>query len=145
MPFGIVRIPRAAPLASLVLAAACGDSFSPTMDTVPGAYTATTFTTTANGATTDQLAAGGRFFMLLAADGTTMGQVVVAGAGAGGAELVEDMAGTWLLTGDKVTLDQSADTFVRDMTFTVTANELRGDATFGGTRIQVTMQRGEGV
>ena len=145
MAVGIVRIPRAAALACVALATACGDSFSPTVDTVPGAYTATTFTTTANGATTDQLAAGGRFFMLLAADGTTMGQLVVAGAGAGGAELVEDMAGTWLLTGDKITLDQSADTFVRDMTFTVTENELRGDATFGGTRIQVRMLRGEGV
>ena len=142
MAVGTVRIPRAAALASVVMAAACGDSFSPTMDTVAGTYTATTLTTTDNGSTTDQLAAGSSLTLSLTTGGAASGQLVVAGAGDGGADRVESMAGTWLLTGDKVTLDQSADTFVRDMTFTATADELRGDATFGGTRVQVTLRRG---
>ena len=135
MPVGLVRIPRAAALASVVLAAACGDSFSPTIDTVAGTYTATTFTTTVNGTTTDQLARDASLVLTLTAGGSTSGQLVMS-------DFIESMAGTWLLTGDKVTIDQSADTFVRDMTFTATADELRGDATFGGTRVQVTLRRG---
>ena len=31
---------------------------------------------------------------------------------------------------------------IRDMTFTAKADELRGDATFSGARIQVTLRRG---
>jgi hypothetical protein len=142
MPVGIVRIARTAALAAVVMAAACGDSFSPTLETVAGTYTATTFTTTANGTTTDQLAAGGSLVLTLAAGGTTSGQLVVPAVGDAGADFIADMAGTWVLTGDKVTFTQGADTFVRDMTFTATENELRGDETFGGTRVQVTLRRG---
>lgn len=134
MAAGIVRIARLATLPCLIAAAACGDSFSPTMATVAGSYTATTFTRTSGGTVTDELARGGSLVLTLAAGGTTSGQLVMS-------DFIENMEGTWLLTGDKVTFPQNAEPFMRDMTFTATADELRGDATFGGERVQVTLRR----
>ena len=134
MAVGIVRIPRAAAIACVMVATACGDGFSPSMETVAGQYTATTLTVTSGGITTDELARGGSLSLSLAANGTTSGQLVMS-------DFIESMAGTWLLTGDKVTLPQNIDPLMRDMTFTVTADELRADGMSGGAQVRITLRR----
>jgi hypothetical protein len=50
------------------------------------------------------------------------------------------LVGTWafLANGD-IDLTMAADTFLRDMVFGVSDNELVGDQTFGTTRIQIVL------
>jgi hypothetical protein len=120
----------------------CGkDAFTPTSTDVAGSYAATTFTTTANGTTTDHLAAGASFALTLDPNGGTTGRLFIPGAAEGGGDLDADMVGTWTLSGSTVTFTQAADTFVRDMAFSVEQNRLRGDATFGDTRIRVVLDK----
>jgi hypothetical protein len=128
-------------LAAAALALACGDSTAPTMASVAGTYQATTFTVLQNGATTDLLANGSSLALTLAADGTTAGRVFVPGGGEAGADFDEDLTGTWVLQDSTVTLDHPADTFLRDMTFTVGDRRLSGEATFSGTTITVVMTK----
>ena len=76
-----VHLERAVAL-SLALALGCGDdgNFSPTVDTVAGAYSATTFTLSLAVATVDQLVLGSDVEITLAPDGTTTGRLFVPGA-----------------------------------------------------------------
>jgi len=80
--------------------------------------------------------------MVLSANGTTSGHLHVAASGSNPA-LDADMAGTWSRTGNVVTFSQNADTFVRDMAFTLDSNGsqwmLIGDQGFSGTRVEVTL------
>jgi len=134
------QICRAITAASAVVFLACGDdAFTPSVMDVAGSYSPTTFTTTTGGSTTDQLAAGASLALSLAENGTTTGRLFVPHGAEGGGDLDADMAGTWTLTGRIVNVDQTADTFVRDMPFTVESNRLRGEATFSGTTIRVTL------
>src|SRR5688500_8648770 len=62
-------------LALTLALAACGDdNFSPTVETVAGPYTASTFTYETSEGTTDLLAAGAVVAIDLADDGTTTGE-----------------------------------------------------------------------
>ena len=80
--------------------------------------------------------------MVLNSNGTTTGHLHLVASGNNPA-LDADMAGTWVRTGTTVTFDQTADTFVRDMNFTLSSTgtkwELTGDQAFSGTRIQLTL------
>jgi hypothetical protein len=128
--------------AATTVCLACGDDpFVPSLNNVAGTYTATTFTTTSAGVTTDQLAAGSSFTITLELDGTTAGRLFVSGGDEGGGDLDADMAGTWTLPGSTVEFAQTADTFVRDTPFTALRNRLRGEATFSGTTIRVTLTK----
>jgi hypothetical protein len=110
----------------------CGDDgFSPTLDSVAGAYQATVFTFDGGSGPTDLLAAGASVTITLAPDGTTSGRMFVPGVGAGGGDLDADLAGTWTLSGTTVTFAQGADTFMRDVPFTVELGRLRAQGTFG--------------
>ncbi len=122
---------------------ACGgdDSFSPTVETVAGSYTATTFTLTTSAGPTDLLALGALVEVTLAADGTTSGQLFVPGGAEGGGDLDEDLTGTWSLAGSTVTFNQTADTFIRDAEFTATRNRLTGEGTFGDVTILLVLTR----
>ncbi|HJP56550.1 MAG TPA: hypothetical protein VJ847_05915 [Gemmatimonadales bacterium] len=119
----------------------CGDSFSPTRDSVAGSYTLTRLVTTSTGRATDQLGDGATMTITLAPGGTTTGRLVLPAGDVNGAGLDASMEGTWSLTGDRVVFTQGADTFIRDLTFTVTADELTADDTFGGTRVEITLTR----
>lgn len=134
-----MRLPFPALAALAVLG--CGDSFSPTLDSVAGTYAATRLVTTSTGTATDQLAGGATLTITLAEGGTTTGQLMLPASDVNGAGLTASMAGTWSLTGDQVVLTQGADTFVRDLTFTATEDELKADDTFGGTRVEITLRR----
>jgi hypothetical protein len=131
--------------AALVLLLACGDSdgFSPTEETVAGTYTAGTFTITSAVGPTDLLAAGATVDATLAADGTATGRLFVPVVVAGGEELDEDLTGTWTLSGDTVTFDQAADTFIRDAEFIAGRNTLTGEDTFGGVSVFLQLVKSE--
>ena len=135
-----MTLPRLVTTAVVSVSVACGDDpFVPTVDNVAGSYTVTTFTTTSGSVTTDWLAAGASFTITLASNGTTTGRLFIPGGEEGGGDLDADMAGTWMLTGSTAEFGQAADTFVRDMPFTASANRLLGQASFSGTTIRVTL------
>jgi hypothetical protein len=125
---------------------ACSDSTAPG-DTVVGNYTAVAFTSTpTGGATRNELQAGSTLLITLKSDGTTTGHLHIAANGASPV-FDADMVGTFTLNGDAVAFTQAADTFVRNMVFTVqrVGNNvafLVGDQIFSGTRVTVTLAKG---
>jgi len=125
---------------ALGLLACGGDNLAPTMDTVAGTYTATTFTITSTTPPTDALAAGVTVTLTLAPNGTTSGRLFVPGADDGG-DIDEDLTGTWSLSGRSVTFNQSANTFIRDAVFTVGANRLTTEGTFGDTSLRLVLTK----
>jgi hypothetical protein len=131
-------------LAVAISVAACGDSNDPTG--VPlGTYTAILFRTTGASGQRDELAAGSTVNLNLAANGTTSGHLHIAADGSTPA-FDADMAGTWSEDGNVVTVSQNADTFVRNMPFTLTFDPaisdwtLVGDKSFDSVRIQLTLR-----
>lgn len=136
---------RMSPVGVLSLAlglAGCGDSFTPTEETVAGAYTAAAFQITTGGITTDLLALGATVTVTLSPDGTTEGRLFVPG-GNNGADLDESLAGTWSLTGSTVTFSGAGDTFVRDVEFTAGRNTLTGEGTFEEDTVRLELRKTE--
>jgi hypothetical protein len=121
---------RLAP-AALVLLLACGgsDSFTPTEETVAGTYEASAFTATSFNGTTDLLLAGATVDATLAPDGTTSGRFFIPGGDEDGSDLDEDLTGTWTLTGQTVTFNQTSDTFIGEAEFTAGRNTLTAEGT----------------
>jgi hypothetical protein len=120
---------------------ACGDSFSPTTETVAGSYTGTTLTTTSSAGTIDLLALGTTVTLTLAGNGTTTGRLFVPNGVAGGGNLDADLAGTWTLAGSTVTFSQTADTFIRDVAFTAGPDRLTGEDTFSGLTVRLVLSK----
>lgn len=106
-----------------------------------GSYEATFWTGTEGGTTTDILAAGGIFDIALTPQGTTTGRLFIPGSVTGEGDFDLSLAGTWTQNGTVVDFNHAADTFVRDMPFTVQGSTLVGDRTFGDLRIRVTLSR----
>jgi hypothetical protein len=125
------------PQAALLLLLACGgsDSLTPTEETVAGTYEASAFTATGFSGTTDLLLAGATVDATLAADGTTSGRLFVPGGEEDGSDLDEDLTGTWALTGQTVTFNQTADTFIGEAEFIAGRNTLTAEGTFNGLSI----------
>lgn len=98
-----------------------------------------TFTTITDGNTVDWLAAGASLRITLAPNGTTSGRLIIPGGDEDGGDLDEDLSGTWTLEDGTIRFSQSADTFMRDMPFTIGDGRLSGDRTFGDVRIQVVL------
>lgn len=119
------------------LAGACG-SDNPTEPVIPtGSYAATTFRVTPAGqAQIDVLAAGGSLLLNLGATRTTTGTLTLPASVTGGAPLSASMAGTFTQSGNTIDFVQTADTFVRDLVWTVNGktlsatNQTAGGATF---------------
>lgn len=124
---------------ALVLGSCGGDSFSPTVETVAGSYTASSFTLSSSVGTTDLLALGSTVDLTLAVDGTTSGRLFVPGGAEDGSDLDVDLVGTWTLSGSTVTFDQTGDTFIPDVQFTAGRNRLSGEGTFSGTIIRLVL------
>jgi len=136
-------VTRIGALSLAMAAGACGgaDSFSPTVETVAGAYSARTFTVTSSAGTTDFLALGATVTVTLLPDGTTTGRLVVPGGAEDGGTLDEDLEGTWALTGSTVTFNQAADTFIRDAEFTAGRDTLTGEGVFSGVTIRLVLSK----
>jgi hypothetical protein len=132
-------------LLALLAVAACGaDSTGPSRVDVAGDYTATALMIDVGGQSINGLAAGVTLDLTLNSDGTTTGRFFAP------AEFNEpdegdfeaDLTGTWTLSGNTVTFQQNADTFVRDLRFTFRNDRLEADRTFeSGTRIQVVLTK----
>jgi len=132
---------RTAPILLAIAAiVACGsDSTAP--NAVVGSYAATQFTTTGTSGQTNQLLAGSTLNLTLASGGDLTGHLHIAATNADPV-FDADMTGTWVRTGNSVDFTQTADTFVRDITFSVEANgDLVGAGTFQGTAIALTLSR----
>jgi hypothetical protein len=134
------------PLCAIVIAAAAcgGDSTSPT-NSAAGNYTAVSFVTSGGFGQIHQITSGGSLLLDLASGGSTSGHLHMVASGSDPA-VDADMAGTWSQNGDVVTISQSADTFVRDMPFTLTLDPangwtLVGNKDFNGTNINITLKR----
>lgn len=125
------------------LASCGGDAPTGTTPSIAGAYTATELRVTPNGQSTiDVLAQGGTLAIAIAPDNTTSGTLVLPATVTGGAGVTESMAGTVVRTGNTVRFQQSADTFVRDLTWTASGNTLQvKNQTVGSANYTVTMSR----
>ena len=138
------RLMRAFPiLLGAVAMLGCGEITSLSEDGPVGSYTAIILVMTQNSVPTNVLAGGGSFTMTLAPDGTTSGRLHIIGSTAYPA-VDADMAGTWTRNGDEIDFTQSADTFVRNMTFRIeqitdSVWSLVGDDVFDATRVNVTL------
>jgi hypothetical protein len=130
-------------LLAVVAVVACDSHpFFPSVENMAGDYTATALITSDTSGRVDWIGAGATFTISLAPSGTTTGHLFVPGGGAGGADLDEDMAGTWLFVGSTVTFGQTADTFVRNLDFVPTRNRLSADQTFAdGTRFWIVLTK----
>jgi|SRR3954470_14117923 hypothetical protein len=129
--------------------AACGSDSTAPNSALVGNYTAFQFVTTGGSGQTNQLTAGSTVQLTLNADGSTSGHMHLAATSANPAGDF-DLAGTWQEHGNVVDLTQTADTFLRDVTFTLQpfaagAWDLVADQTFAGTRVQLTLRRVEGI
>ena len=110
---------------------ACGDDgFSPTVENMAGSYTATTFTRTVGGTTTDQLDLGAEVTVDLDEDGTMTGRIFLPEAE--GAKAISMRAS--LEPGpSKVGRSPSSrkpTAFVREMQFIAGENQLSGEEDF---------------
>ena len=133
---------RLLPIVAAALVIGCGNSFSATEANVAGDYHVTAFTTSDSATSVNWMTVPGTVFTIsLAANGTTTGHIFVPGGGTGGADLDADMAGTWVLTGDIITFNQAADTFVRNVAFIASKNRLTGDQQFTTTRVRITLSK----
>ena len=136
-------VKRATTMFAVVAAvAACGSDTTSPSNTVAGTYSATEFVTTGGSGQRNELLAGSTLNIVLKPDGTTTGHLHIAASGSTPV-FDADMAGTWAQTGNVIRFSQTADTFVRNMDFTLDSNGsqwlLIGDQGFSGTRIQVTL------
>lgn len=133
-----------APVALLLLLACGGsDSFTPTEETVAGTYEAGVFTVTSFSGTTDLLLAGATVDATLAPDGTTSGRLFVPGGDDDGSDLDEDLGGMWTLSGDTVTFNQTADTFIGEAEFIAGRNTLTAEGSFNGLAIFLQLVKAE--
>ncbi len=96
---------------------------------IAGTYEATRFTLEDGGQTVDVLDAGGDLTLTLREDGTVSGSLVTPEElneeGEGNSRLL--FGGTYALSGNEVTFDHEADTFVRDVVWTFDEGDLRTD------------------
>ncbi len=123
--------------------AACGSDGPTEGPTLAGAYQATTFRVTPTGQSTiDALSQGGALSIVIAANNTTTGTLTLPASVTGAAPLTASMAGTAVRTGGNVDFAQSADSFVRDLTWTLGTNTLSvTDQTVGGARFTIVLTR----
>lgn len=129
-------------LTGIFVFAACENAFHPGI-APDGSYELTSLVTTTNGQNTAHLES--TISIVLTPQGTTSGHMHIVAKGELPA-LDADLTGTWRQvgsagTGSGVDLDHAADTFLRDMPLTFNGTTLRGDRTFGGTRIELFLTR----
>lgn len=114
-----------AALAVIGTLAACGDDGLIDPDPIAGVYTATTFRVTPSGAQErDVLAQGGSLKIIIGTNNTTTGTLNVPAVVTGNVAIQESMVGTVERNGNGVTFEQTADTFVRDLNWTVVNNTI---------------------
>ena len=121
---------------------ACGDAGPTQSVSLAGTYTATLFRVTPSGQSAiDVLAQGGSLSIAIASDNTTSGSLMLP-ASVAGSDFTASMVGTAVQSGSTVHFQQSADTFVRDLAFTVSGGALQAsNQTAGTAAFTVTLTR----
>jgi hypothetical protein len=134
-------------LAVVLLASisACGSSSDTTRPagSIAGSYVATGFTVTPTGESAiNVLTAGGSLDITIAADSSTTGTLDVPASVTGSTEFVEDMTGSATVTTSTVQFQQTADTFVRDLSWTRNGTSLTVvNQTAGSAAFTITLTR----
>lgn len=120
---------------------ACRNTSEP--NPIVGTFLATTFTVTPAGeATLNALALGSTLGINVANNLVTAGTLVMPPIVTGGPTIVASMAGTAVVTGSTVRFAQTADTFVRDLTFTLVGNQLQAlNQVVAGTQYDLILTR----
>ncbi len=133
---------RSAALAIAFFLVSCGDDngFSPTVENVSGSYSASSFTVTSSSGPVDLLASGASVQVTLTSDGATTGRLLLPGADIGG-DHDEDLAGTWMLTGDKVTFSPRGPSVLRFAEFTAAPSQLTGERILSGETLRLVLIR----
>ena len=131
----VLRGALALTLASLL---ACSDSATaPRPGDPSGVYSASEFTTRADGVTSDQLAEGVTLTLRLAEDGTTSGMLSVPAA----SDTPVDLTGTWTRAGATITFAHPLETFLEKLVFTLNGDRLSADGVVGPNFVHVTLTR----
>jgi len=135
-----MRLTSCVAAVALVVAAGCGDDTGP--KSIAGTYHATTFTEAQTGQQpVNVLTAGGSLTITITADNKTSGTLFIPKAIAGTTtDFTAGMTGSAVIAGNTVTFAQTADTFVRDVVWTIGDNTLTTTSTISGT-INVTLTR----
>jgi hypothetical protein len=131
-------------LATVLLVAVSGGCHKVTdPDPRIGTYLATTLIVTPSGQSPmNVIARGGTLGLNIANNFVTAGSLILPPTVTGGAALSESMAGIADTTGGKIRFVQTADTFVRDLTFTMVENRLEAlNQTVAGTSYTVVLNR----
>ena len=133
---------RVAALTIPLWVASCGDhdGFSPTVENVSGSYSAASFTVTSASGIVDLLAPGASVEITLASDGATTGRLLLPGADTIG-DHDEDLAGTWTLRDDTVTISPSGPSILRFAHFTVAPDLLAGERLLSGQTLRLVLIR----
>jgi hypothetical protein len=101
----------------LFLAACGGDDPTDSPPVLAGSYVATQFLVTPTGqAAINVLTSGGSLVITIATSGATSGSLVVPASLTGGQSETIAMSGAAVRSGNTVTFQQTADSFVRDLT-----------------------------
>ncbi|MBW8770594.1 MAG: hypothetical protein JF589_12610 [Gemmatimonadetes bacterium] len=125
-----------------VWSSACGGDSTTQVSTIAGNYSATVFQVTPTGLPTiDVLAQGGTLTLSIAADNSTTGNISLP-ASVLGTAFSENLSGTAVQSGNTVHFQQSIDTFVRDLTFTIVGTSLQAtNQVAGGASFTITLTR----
>src|SRR6185312_7011209 len=134
--------PRPAALLTALFLASCGDDggFSPTVDNISGSYSASAFTVTSPAGIVDLLAMGASAQVTLTPGGATSGRLLLPGDDTIG-DHEEDLAGTWTLTGGKVTISPTGPSVLRFTEFTSAPDQLTGDRDLSGETVHLVLTR----
>jgi len=122
--------------------AGCGSDAPDQPSSIAGVYTATVFRVTPTGQSPiDVLAQGGTLSVTIASDNAASGSLSLP-ASVAGAPFSASMTGTVVRTNATVRFEQTADTFVRDLTFTIVGNTLQATNQVAGTAsFTITLSR----
>ena len=120
---------------ALIACAGCSDATAP--GAVAGSYHATTMLVTPDGRSPiDVVAGGGTLRVTLLSDSTVTGTLQIPASASGGIPYAADMQGSWSMTGTTLRFTQSADSFIRDLSWSVgrrtlsVVDQRAGTATF---------------
>ena len=116
----------------------CGNSTEPEPN-VTISYRAIGWTITEAGMETNALQAGATLVLDLTEDGRVSGTLFMPAAINDGADLTADMAGTYSISQGILRFAQTADTFVREVEWSVDEQELTADEDVGGAAVVVVL------
>lgn len=121
----------------------CGDGETAPSNSVAGSYVATVFHVTPTGqALIDVLANGGSLMITISSSNTTTGSLNLPSSVTGGQPFIASMVGTVSVTNSSIGFHQSADSFVRDLSWERVGSTFRvTNQVAGGAAYTITLTR----